>query len=237
MKERRSMKINSKMLSIPPYISTSWENVISLQVEDISGKLIIFLKNNAVVSIPHLSKEVIEEAFNAHSDFIESLSKPVPPLKQQMGFNVGVMPSGFMQETLGPIMGHDPKQKESPDLPSEVINKVANVAKALSVEIEAFNLPSDEPHCNCPYCQIARAIQGKQNPNKIPDIDNSLKETEILEGELKFREWDIKQLEKELYDVTNPNDASEHYQVFLGHPIGCTCGKSNCEHIRAVLNT
>ncbi|MBM3194042.1 MAG: hypothetical protein FJZ59_07420 [Chlamydiae bacterium] len=231
------MKINSKILSIPPYISTSWENVISLQVEETSGKLIIFLKNNAAVSIPNLSKDLINEVFQVHTNFLESLSKPSFSPKPQMGFNLGVMPQGFIQEALGPIMGHDAKQKNSPDLPSDVINKVASVAKALSVEIEGFNLPSDEPHCNCPYCQIARAIQGKQNPNKIPDIDNSLKETEVLEGELKFREWDIKQLEKELYDVTNPNDVSEHYQVFLGHPIGCTCGKSNCEHIRAVLNT
>ena len=37
--------------------------------------------------------------------------------------------------------------------------------------------------------------------------------------------------------VTNPLDANEHYNVFLGDPIGCTCGQKNCEHIRAVLNS
>ena len=231
------MKINSKMLSIPPFISTSWENVISLQVEDVSGKLIVFLKNGGIVSIPSLPADTIEEAFNAHSDFIEATSKPQLPANMHPGINIGMIPNGLIQESLGPIMQHDPKQQESPDLPTEVINKVTNVAKALNIDLEAFNLPKGEPHCNCPYCQIARAIQGKPNLNKIPDIDNSLKETEILEGELKFREWDINQVEKQLYNVTNPNDADEHYQVFLGHPIGCTCGKANCEHIRAVLKS
>ncbi len=231
------MKINSKMLSIPPFISTSWENVISLQVEDISGKLIIFLKNGGIVSIPNLSKETIEEIFNSHSDFIELSSKQHPPLNKLPNLSIGMMPNGLIQESIGPIMQHDPGQQDSPDLPTEVINKVTGVAKALNIDLEAFNLPKGEPHCNCPYCQIARAIQGRPNPNKIPDIDNTLKETEFLEGELKFREWDIKQIEKQLYDITNPNDADEHYQVFLGHPIGCTCGKSNCEHIRAVLKS
>ncbi len=231
------MKINAKMLSIPPYISTSWENVISLQVEDVSGKLIVFLKNGGIVSIPNLTLETIEEAFYAHSEFIDAASKPQLPTNRLPGLNIGMIPNGFLQETLGPIMEHDPKQKESPDLPREVVDKVATVAKALNLDLEAFNLPKGEPHCNCPYCQIARAIQGKANLNKIPDIDNSLKETEHLEGELKFREWDINQVEKKLYNITNPNDAEEHYQVFLGNPIGCTCGKSNCEHIRAVLKS
>ena len=225
------------MLSIPPYISTSWENVISLQVEEGTGRFIVFLKNNGIVSIPSLSTEIIAEAFHAHGEFIESASNPPTPPKFHPSLSIGMMPGQFMQDTLGPIMQHDPSQKESPDLPSEVIIKVANVAKALNVDGGSFQIPKDEPHCNCPYCQIARAIHGKPNLNTIPDIDNTLKETEFLEAELKFREWDIKEVEKKLFDVTNPNDANEHYQVFLGHPIGCTCGKANCEHIRAVLNS
>ncbi len=231
------MKINSRILSIPPFISTAWENVISLQVEDGTGKLIVFLKNGGIVSIPALPAEIIKSTFNAHADYIESLSNPAQPLKSGTGLSFNMMPNGMAQEMLGPVMQHDPSQKESPDLPSEVINKVASVAKALAVDVASFAIPNDEPHCNCPYCQIARAIQGKSNPNKIPDVDNTLKETEFLEGKLEFREWDIKQVGKKLYDVTNSSDADEHFQVFLGKPIGCTCGKPNCEHIKAVLKS
>lgn len=227
------MKINSKMLSIPPYISTSWENVLSLQLEELTGNLIISLKNNSKVSIPHLSGETIEEVFNAHSEFIDHQEKSKPPLNPRNGLNIGIVPNGVDGEMFGSVMQHDITQKESPNLPPEIINKVAGVAKALGVDLEAFNLPIGEPHCNCPYCQIARAIQGISKP----DMDDLLKEEEVLDAELKFREWDIKQLEKQLYDVTNPIDSTEHYQVFLGHPIGCTCGKSNCEHIRAVLKS
>lgn len=231
------MKINSRMLSIPPFISTAWENVISLQVEDGTGKLIVFLKNGGIVSIPSLPAEVIKSTFNAHADYIESQSNQAQPMKGGPGLSFSMMPNGMAQEMLGPVMQHDPNQKESPDLPSEVINKVASVAKALALDVSTFAIPNDEPHCNCPYCQIARAIQGKSNPNKIPDVDNTLKETEFLEGKLEFREWDIKQVGKKLYDVTNSTNADEYYQVFLGKPIGCTCGKLNCQHVKAVLKS
>ena len=35
----------------------------------------------------------------------------------------------------------------------------------------------------------------------------------------------------------DPLDPNEHYNVFLGTPLGCTCGEKDCEHIRAVLST
>ena len=60
---------------------------------------------------------------------------------------------------------------------------------------------------------------------------------QFSEDDLKFRDWDIEQKSEELYEVTNPIDQNEHYQVFLGNPVGCTCGKKNCEHIRTVLNS
>ena len=62
-------------------------------------------------------------------------------------------------------------------------------------------------------------------------------EEEITEDDLKFRNWDIRQTADKLYAVTNPLDENEHYSVFLGTPLGCTCGEKNCEHIRAVLNS
>ncbi len=60
---------------------------------------------------------------------------------------------------------------------------------------------------------------------------------DVSEEELKFKMWDIEEIDETLFKVTNPLDANEHYNVYLGNPIGCTCGKKNCEHIKAVLNT
>ena len=60
---------------------------------------------------------------------------------------------------------------------------------------------------------------------------------EVTDEDLKFRTWDIKQPGKKLYLVTNPLDNNENYNVFLGKPVGCTCGQKYCEHIKAVLNS
>ena len=194
------MKITAKILSIPPYISTAWENVLSLQMDDATGNLIVFLKNGSKIFVPHLSGNLLEEVFNAHAEFINR------PQQLQIGL---------------PITHHDPNLKDSPDLPKELLEKVVGVARALGGAVFADN----QPHCNCPYCQIARAIL----PAEL--------EEQVSDDELHFREWDLKELRPDLYEVTNPLDPTESYQVFLGTPIGCTCGKSNCEHIRAVLNS
>jgi len=95
-----------------------------------------------------------------------------------------------------------------------------------------MDIPKGEPHCNCPYCQIANAMQGT-----VSEVEEKEVEEEVTEDDLKFREWDIKQEGDKLYIVTNPLDADEHYQVFLGTPVGCTCGQKNCEHIRTVLSS
>ncbi len=89
---------------------------------------------------------------------------------------------------------------------------------------EAF--PKPEPHCNCPHCQIARAMHG---------IEKQELEEPVSDEDLKFRDWEIKQTGEKLYSVTNPIDPSEQYTVFLGEPVGCTCGHSHCEHIKSVL--
>ena len=68
------------------------------------------------------------------------------------------------------------------------------------------------------------------------DLKHAFKE-EISEEDLRFREWDIEQKGENLYLVRNPLNQKEEYNVFLGNPVGCTCGKDNCEHIRTVLNS
>ncbi len=109
------MKINAKILNIPPYISTSWEHVVSIQLEKTSGNLIIQLRNGSPISIPGLRGDIIEEVFNAHSEFLEH------PSSLTSGGGLGiVMPSQVMIEGLGPlptVLQHTPEAKDTPPLP------------------------------------------------------------------------------------------------------------------------
>jgi len=130
-------------------------------------------------------------------------------------------------DMLGQAMQHNPNQADAADIPEDVLNKISKVAGALGLS-DQENLPQAEPHCNCMHCQLARAIRGEK---KVAE------EEIVTDEDLTFRDWDIEQKSDYVYVVTNPLDNSETYNVFLGNPLGCTCGKKNCEHIRTVLNS
>lgn len=219
------MKINEKILSIPPYISTSWKNVQSLSVkDDQSGGLLLLvqLKNAPLpVTIPDLSKAEIDQAFSFHTEFLDedTLTSPSP-------FKLGSIGLGSLDQ-LGSAMQHNPDQMHAKDLPEDFLKKVGSIAKALGLD-KPEHFPKPEPHCNCPYCQVAKALH---------KIDGSSDEEVVSDEDLRFRTWDVEQVGEHLYLVTNPLDKTEEYSVFLGDPIGCTCGEKNCEHIKAVLNS
>ena len=126
-------------------------------------------------------------------------------------------------------MQHNSAQGDAPDLPAELIQKIAGIAQIMAGG-DLKNFPKPEPHCNCMHCQVARAIH---NGEKEDEAD----EETVSDEDLQFRTWDISQSGEKLFTVTNPLDSDEHYNVFLGSPVGCTCGESHCEHIRAVLSS
>lgn len=238
-------KINHKILSIPPYISTSWKNINTLHMKEIKGKqvLVIVLHNGTLIEIPGLDGALIEQIFDAHSQYVdqetkepqaESLKTFEPSGKEgDVSFSFGLpfqMSGGETPENISSFLQHNSDQADAPEMPPEVIQKITSITKALGMDMEQMNIPKAEPHCNCPYCQIARAIQGEAKEEEPV-------EEEVSEDDLRFRDWDIKQEGDKLYIVTNPLDANEHYQVFLGNPVGCTCGEKNCEHVRTVLNS
>ncbi len=234
------MKINDRVLSIPPYISTSWENIASISVKEKELKLylIIELKNEHTIEIPDLSSSVLDAIFDMHTKYLESsdpkgtLNTPSAP-NESLGFGFPIkigMEGGTGLESLGAAMQHNPDQMNAPNLPKEVLQRIISIAKVIGMD-DPHNIPKPEPHCNCIHCQIARSLQvgaGMQEEN----LDE-----EVNEEDLKFRSWDIKQTNEHLYEVINPLDTKEKYNVFLGDPIGCTCGERNCEHIKAVLNS
>ena len=130
-------------------------------------------------------------------------------------------------------MQHNPEQADAPDIPAEVLSKITQVAEALGMEGDTLSIPEAEPHCNCTVCQVARAMKGETPPEEVV----SYEEEEVSDKDLTFKEFDIVQKSEQVYEVTNPLDTSEHFQVFLGTPVGCTCGKKDCAHIKAVLNS
>ena len=243
------MKINTKILSIPPYISTSWKNISSLHVENQSSMLVLIvtLISGVRIEIPHLQSAALEEIFATHARTMEQEEKPAQsklPLKTPFSFPGGheqILSLGFPIrngltniESLGSLLQHNPDQANSPDMPPDILQKIAQLSKTLGIE-DPNAIPKPEPHCNCMHCQIAKALQvglGNEEQEKKED-----EEEIVSDEELKFRTWDVAQAGEKLYIVTNPIDDKEHYNVYLGQPIGCTCGEAHCEHIRAVLNT
>ncbi|MFT4553555.1 MAG: hypothetical protein ACI9S8_002195 [Chlamydiales bacterium] len=241
------MKIDDKIISIPRYISTTWENVSSLRV---SGEVfIVSLIDDSHIEIPNLDNSTIEQAFQAHIDYVEKTDDihtqisaseesqyphPFSQLSSSLLNNENIvgLPIRFGQgglESFGAAMQHNPAQKDMPELPEELLQKISSIAKILGND-ENMTLPKAEPHCNCIFCQIANAIQGVNDEEVIQD-------EEVTDEDLKFREWDIDQSNDKLYSVSNPLDSKEVYSVYLGNPVGCTCGEKNCDHIRAVLNS
>ena len=226
------MNITPQILSIPPYLSTTWKNISSMHAipEGETFKLFVMLASRMRVVVPDLDKESVESIFEAHA--LYGSQATALPTQQEI-----ILPSATFSlpsstnglELLNAASQHNPAQANAPQLPKEILEKIAGIAKVLGLDT-AEHLPKAEPHCNCPYCQIARAFQGTTGP--------IASEEEIVSAEdLQFRNWDIQQSADQLYTVTNPLDQAENYSVYLGDPLRCTCGQKNCEHIRAVLSS
>lgn len=221
-------KINNQILSIPPYISTSWQNVASLHVskEGDDFVLIISLLTNQMIRVPNLTEAEIHHIFQTHTKVLEKQLDTKEIIGTTFGFPIKM---GYeILDGAGSFLQHNSKQAGAKDLPKEFLEKIANLAKIVDFEGSVENFMKAEPHCNCPYCQIARALEGK-----ILEMH----EEEVTSEDLQFREWDIEQMNEKVYVVTNPLDKQEKYQIYLGKPIGCTCGNSHCDHIRAVLES
>jgi hypothetical protein len=218
------MKINDKILSLPPYISTAWKNILSIQVETRSygHMLLIELVTGSKIEIPNLDPKIMEQVFAMHAQVMEREAVSKGPATQTFA-----IPFPFPIEGLNSVLQHNPEQADSPPMPPDVLEKIQSIKGALPEDM--LSQSKAEPHCNCPHCQILRAISGEEVPALI--------EEPVSDADLTFRNWNIKQENEKLYSVSNPLDEKERYTVFLGDPLGCTCGSKNCEHIQAVLRT
>ncbi len=239
------MKISAKIFSIPPYISTRWEYVASLRVaEDL---LIVTLKDGTICSIPHLQKDVIDQIFTHHAESAEAANHQRDELSQLLEG----MRSGFKElvsmlsklganalSSLGKALEHDPANANLPELPPDMVKKVQMLLNIIPQE-DILAMPEGEPGCHCMYCQINRilreAILNKRT--STPDILAEEETEAVEEKDLQFSEWIVEPIKDKLYRVVNKLSPQEEYRVFLGDPIGCTCGKPHCEHVLAVLKS
>lgn len=242
-----SLKITNNILCISPYVSTSWSQISSLHMRE--DLLIITLMSGDKIEIPHLSASDIETIFKHHAAYVENTSNhrhilSGPPLiipeelsqhlalEEETPFHFAFGSSG--EGLQGMMMQHDPSQTNAPNLPSEILQKISLIVKVMGPTDPSI-LPKEEKGCNCFHCQIARAL--KQDSNETLHINHIEEEHEVSENDLHFENWTITQIGDNLYSVINKLDENEKYNVFLGDPIGCTCGKPGCEHILAVLKS
>jgi hypothetical protein len=231
-----AIKITDKILCIPPYISTYWSRVDALHMKE--GVLVVTLMDGETLHIPNLNLETIHSIFQHHALYLEkeqSASIQEEEASQLQEIMKQEEPAirvafGSSLEGLGEIMQHNPDQANAPNLPPEILQKISAISKILAPSGEEVLIPKAEAGCNCFFCQISRAL----NPDASSPI---AEEPEVSDEELQFQQWTIAQTGEKLYSVTNRLDEHEKYHVYLGQPIGCTCGKEGCEHILAVLKS
>ena len=224
------MQINKKILNIPPYISCPWKNISALYFDDRRDLLMIVLTSGNAIEVPNLNKEDLNNIFRTHAEALNADEISSVQKEGVFGFKLPLN-LGDQLSTFGGMMQHNSDQMHSPPLPSDLLNKIAATFQTVGVDHSLF--PPPEPHCNCPHCQIARAI----HQGSIEEASQNERVEIVSDEDLHFRDWEIEQTDNQLYIVTNPLNKKERYSVFLGKPLGCTCGELHCEHIRAVLKT
>lgn len=230
--------ITDRILSIPPFISTTWSCIATLHMK--GGVIAITLKDGDTLNIPNLEAEIIQSIFQHHAIYLEN-EQSVPAISDvsrlqeimgQPGEPSIRFAFGTSIDGLGGVMQHNPDQKNAPDLPQEILQKIGTIAKIMGSS-EDLELPQAEANCNCFHCQITRALNSGAHVSEAAHLE----EADVSDSELQFQQWSIQQTADKLFTVINRLDEHEQYQVYLGEPVGCTCGRTGCEHILAVLKS
>ena len=103
LNEGGPVKITPKILSIPPYISTSWSNISSIHLRNHS-QMVFSLKDGSQVEIPNMAQGDIDEIFQAHANFSESDSfLPKSLFDNSLSLSIPIKADG---STLDPLNAH-----------------------------------------------------------------------------------------------------------------------------------
>jgi hypothetical protein len=207
------MIINKQILSIPPFISTSWKDV-ELLLSDGHSTLNIYLKNGTLVKISNLLKEDLDLIFKVHQDILLTKAQPHIP---------SLIDPTFLSFS-GSLLEHDPDLKDASPLPDEVKAKLKGLLEEMP-KLDKIKFPEVHDDCNCPFCQIMTLLQE----------DESDEEELVSDEDLHFSTWKQDTLTDHLIKLIHPFNEEENYIVSLDHPITCSCGQTGCEHIEHVL--
>lgn len=206
------MIINKQILSIPPFISTSWRDV-ELLLSDGHSTLNIYLKNGTLVKISNLQKDDLDLIFKVHQDILLTPEQPhIPSLIDPLLFSFS-----------GPLLEHDPDLKDASPLPDEVKIKLKSLLEGFP-KLDKIKLPEVHSDCNCPFCQVMSLIQDDENDDDI-----------VTDDDLHFSTWKQDHLTEHLIKLIHPFNEEEIYLVSLDTPVTCSCGQTGCEHIEHVL--
>jgi hypothetical protein len=172
----------------------------------------------------------IEKVFSFHAKHLEegSSSRSI----QIPNTQVLSLPNLRILSKLGSFCEHDPNSSDSPLLPPAILEQFTEVAKSLPIT-NPNHLPRPEPHCNCPYCQITKAIH--ESLSSSASIQEE--EEEVSDADLYFTSWIIEPISSKGYKVISPDNKEEYYLVSLDTPLQCSCGQTKCSHIQAVLRS
>lgn len=241
------MKITDKLLSIPPYLSTSWFNISALFMENHPElsipTLAVSLRDGQKVNLPELAPELLEIIFENHARHlnrersktgISLLQLPAKvSLSSWMPDWISSLPLKFLgePEDLSLFMKHNPEINGVIPIPDEILSRVVAISRAILRPSDRESLPVPEGDCRCPHCQIARAIQFgfEQNEDLIDEP--------ISDEDLQLGLWIIKPMPRKTFEVTNSLDSDQTFTVSLGKKVKCNCGQSHCEHIKVVLRS
>lgn len=236
------MKINSNVISIPPYITTSWENVNVINVEIDKDKkkiLIISLESGDQIKIPELSDEDIHNVTSSFESFIEKTSNEqnfvdhnsmISGLTEvfQQFINDGKTSQATMSQSpgIGVVkvpLGHSALHSNMPIFDPESLRNIIKTIKAIGEGRNLFEKGEYQECCNCIYCQACKFLQEEKTEN------------ELKEENLEFASsWNVEEVNSNEYLVSNKENNST-FNVKLEPSVACSCGSNKCEHIRIVL--
>jgi len=208
------MIVNTKLLSIPPYISTSWKDV-ELLLSDGEHTLNVYLKNGTIIKIAHLLKEQLELIFKVHQEVLMQKPKDIPPsLIDPLFFNFS-----------GPFLEHDPEMSDAEPLPEEIKLKLKSLVDTFP-KLEKSKLPKFHDNCNCPHCQLMALLSDEEDTCEIEEV--------IDDKDLQFALWNVEKLTDKDFKLSHP-DEPEIFHVNLNQTPCCSCQKPCCEHLAYVL--
>jgi hypothetical protein len=252
------MRFDTKIFSIPPHISTTWDQIASLQIsarDEGYPDLVVHLKNGDKVQVPNLNPTLIEGIFALHSKILsipseeekttsEQDTAPQPKLPPPTDWR-STSSFALLKEAFNPFEVANQFGIDLP-IPSKVsiLEHDPTMANAPSLPREmlrkltaiarslhlAANIapPEVEMDCNCIHCQIGKAILAGLAQNEHLDEEVDLED-------LTFCDWNIQKQSEHSYLVSHKVD-SEEYAVTLDPP-SCSCQEKNCSHIKSVLES